>query len=531
MTPFFRDRRVVQTSALPALAALVLLLAVAPVDAQPWAPYGNAPAVPNGAYPGYLPQPQPPVQQAQNIYYGNYQNNTVPGYIYPRNYPMPANPGGGNGITYYYVQNPNGPSYYPYASPYTTPRPVQPQGRAPAYPIPANTPPAPPPYTPISEDLGDGRKPLVSFHRPTNETSWVKAEYLATFMRPMRLGSGPLATTGSAFDASPGGLGLPATTVLFGGSVDLNFFSGLRVQAGCFLDANNDFSLDIGGFYLPPNRRTFSAMGDANGNPVISRPIFDVVQGTERVFLNSSPGNITGTLTIENKSEMAGVELNARYHGYFRENIHAEALLGFRYVRLAERMRIHEDIGNVSFPFLTFQGAFINRGEALADDDAFGTVNDFFGPQIGGRVSWEKGPFTLDGFAKLAIGPTLQHTNISGSTMLISPNGNQTANGGILALPSNSGQHNRSVFGIVPEFGLNLGVELTQRVRLNLGYSFLMWNHVVRPGSQYDRNVNPTQVPGSPTFAGLPGVTSPTYRFNDEFFWTHTFNIGLEFHY
>src|SRR5205807_631435 len=121
------------------------------------------------------------------------------------------------------------------------------------------------------------------------------------------------------------------------------------------LDADNHFSLELGGFFIPPNRRTFTAMGDANGNPVISRPVFDVVQGTERVFLNSDPGNITGTISIENKSEMAGVELNARYHGYLRERLHLEGLLGFRYLRLAERMRIHEDINNVVFPFLTFQ--------------------------------------------------------------------------------------------------------------------------------------------------------------------------------
>src|ERR1700692_145058 len=35
---------------------------------------------------------QQPIQQMQNAYYGNYQNNTVPGYIYPRTYAPPNYP-------------------------------------------------------------------------------------------------------------------------------------------------------------------------------------------------------------------------------------------------------------------------------------------------------------------------------------------------------------------------------------------------------------------------------------------------------
>src|ERR1700710_2314452 len=87
---------------------------VSSTPAQPMPLYGS------GAYPPGYGQP---IQPAQNVYYGNYQNNTVPGYIYPRNYP-PQNyyNANGNGITYYYVQNPNGPNSYPLASPYGTPR-------------------------------------------------------------------------------------------------------------------------------------------------------------------------------------------------------------------------------------------------------------------------------------------------------------------------------------------------------------------------------------------------------------------------
>src|ERR1017187_10337298 len=149
------DRPVAPSAAGSVLLVTLFLGAATSLSAQPMPSnsFGPSSPVPNGTYPGYLPTSQPPVQQAQNTYYGNYQNNTVPGYIYPRPYQMPANTGySGNGITYYYVNNPNGPNYYPFTSPYGTPPAYQAKTRAPTYPIPANTPPA---KTPIEEDLGD----------------------------------------------------------------------------------------------------------------------------------------------------------------------------------------------------------------------------------------------------------------------------------------------------------------------------------------------------------------------------------------
>ena len=174
---------------------------------------------------------------------------------------------------------------------------------------------------------------------------------------------------------------------------------------------------------------------------------------------------------------------------------------------------------------------FVNAPNSLADEDTFQTVNQFIGPQIGGRLSWEHRWLTLDGFAKLAVGASQEQTTISGSTTFVSPAGDQTVVGGVLAQPSNIGTYRRTVLGIVPEFGFNVGVEITKCARLQFGYSFLLWNHVVRPGNQFDRNVNPGQAPGSQTFGTITGPLSPTYRFNDELFWTHTLNLGLELHF
>ena len=513
------------------------LLGVAPaLHAQQMPQYGSGsyppgyPQAGNTPYPYYAPTQ--PVQPAQNIYYGNYQSNTVPGYMYPRNYP-PQNyiNANGNGVTYYYVQNPNGPTSYPMTSPYGTPRSYQAQGRTPTWPAPVPGPVMVTPPMTVDEELGDGRKPTASFHRATNENAWVKANYLATFISPMRLAT-PLVTSGSPLVAAPGSLGQPTTGILFGDRpVDFGLFSGIRLEAGVFLDRDNRFSLDIAGFYTFPNTQTFNTASDAAGNPLIARPIFNVATNLDGAFLNSKPGDLSGNVSIESKSEMVGLELNARYHSYLRERFHLESLVGFRYVRLAERLRIAEQINPISNNFLVFQGNPVNPPNSLADEDNFRTTNQFFGPQIGSQLSWEYGWFTVEGFLKFALGATRQETTINGATTFITPAGNQTANGGILALPSNSGTHSRTVVGIIPELGVNLGVDVCQHVRLNLGYSLLLWNAVVRPGNQIDRNVNPNQVPGSPTFGAAPGAFAPSYRFNNDFLWTQTFNMGVEFRY
>ena len=528
-----------------ALCVIVLLGAAPSSQAQQWpsssgssyAPaYAQWPASPYGYY-GYPQGYQQPLQQAQNVYYGNYQDNRVPGYIYPRPNYVPNNYGyDSGGITYYYVQNPHGPNYYPFASPYgTPPSNSRVPSRPTSWPAPAKAAAPAPNINPHDGDpqFDEDRKPTVVFHRTPDECFWFKANYVATVIAPMRPGGGPLVTSGPP--PNGGTLGQPSTTVLFGDhNVDFNFFSGIRLEGGLFLDHDDRFSLEVIGFWLFPNTQSFFIASDDKGNPRIVRPIFRVELGREGFALNSSPNLFAGKLTIDNKSEMAGFELNARYHSYIHERLHADVLLGFRYARLAERLQIDEQIKPVGNGSINFQGPTkYFSPNFLTDEDIFRTVNHFVGPQVGGRLACEYGPLTAECFAKLAIGASEEQTTIDGSTSLNDGAGNRkTATGGILALPSNIGNHNRTVLGILPELGLNLGVELTHHVRLNLGYSLLLWNHVVRPGSQYDRSVNLTQVPSSPTFGmTTPFPLTPTYRFNDEFFWSHTFNIGLEVHY
>src|SRR5262249_47278279 len=155
-----------------------------------------------------------------------------------------------------------------------------------------------------------------------------------------------------------------------------------------------------------------SINSDANGNPLIGRPIFNLENGREVSVLTSTPpgavigATVVGAISVENTSELAGAEINFRSHWYVRERLHFDALAGLRYLRLAERMRIEDRLASPTRDFLTFLGNPVNLPNTLADEDSFRTVNQFFGPQIGARVSWEHEWFTLQGFAKLGIGFT-----------------------------------------------------------------------------------------------------------------------------
>ena len=84
--------------------------------------------------------------------------------------------------------------------------------------------------------------------------------------------------------------------------------------------------------------------------------------------------------------------------------------------------------------------------------------------------------------------------------------------------------------GVIPSLEVKLSYFFTPRWRLFVGYDFLYWSQVVRPGNQLDRNVNLTQ---SPVFGTgvLSGPASPVPLFNRTDFWAQGINLGLEFRF
>src|SRR5262249_15174735 len=81
------------------------------------------------------------------------------------------------------------------------------------------------------------------------------------------------------------------------------------------------------------------------------------------------------------------------------------------------------------------------------------------------------------------LGSTAEVVDVAGSTVIAPPGQVPTVgNGGLLAQPTNSGHFSRDQFAVVPEVGINVGYQVTEHLRAFVGYSFLYWSNVARPG-------------------------------------------------
>ncbi|MEM4360476.1 MAG: BBP7 family outer membrane beta-barrel protein, partial [Candidatus Bilamarchaeaceae archaeon] len=109
--------------------------------------------------------------------------------------------------------------------------------------------------------------------------------------------------------------------------------------------------------------------------------------------------------------------------------------------------------------------------------------------------------------ATVAFGNLNRTLYITGGQQLLLADGTiRTANGGLLALPgANIGKFSDNVFAVVPEVGVNIGYQLTPRMRFFVGYNFLYLANVLRPGSAVDTVVDAARIPNFP----LPNNPAP----------------------
>ena len=138
--------------------------------------------------------------------------------------------------------------------------------------------------------------------------------------------------------------------------------------------------------------------------------------------------------------------------------------------------------------------------------DNFGVKNQFYGGQSGLVGEYHRGPWSVDGFVKVALGNTMQTVNVGGAqTLFVNGVPAASANSGLLAQGTNSGHFTNSVFSVVPEVGINLGWQATQHIKLYAGYNFLYWTNVLRAGDQVDTDAQRAESAGPPALAAAAG--------------------------
>ncbi|MEM9825984.1 MAG: BBP7 family outer membrane beta-barrel protein [Planctomycetota bacterium] len=375
-------------------------------------------------------------------------------------------------------------------------------------------------------------RPCVTLCVP--QDGWVSFEYLAWWQDGMSLP--PLVTTSTDPGVArnqAGVLGAGPTRVLFGGNDVLDdAFDGGRLRFGVWLDRCHTWGIGAEYFQLGSETDSFSAT--SSGNPILARPFVNILNGgVEDSELVAFPGVISGNVGVRATSQLVGGGFSIRRlqscnegcsGGLFcgcAEHVcsRSELLVGYRYLELEEGVTITEN--------LVATDGSNGRFDLF---DSYETRNQFNGFDLGWMYRRTRGFWTLDSTIRLGIGNTRQRVRINGQTTITDPATTptvQTLPGGLLAQRSNIGTYERDEFTVVPEWSLGLGYQLTDHLRATLGYNFIYWSNVVRPGQHISRDLNPNLLP--PEADPLTGGLRPQFAFDSTDYWVQGISVGGEF--
>jgi hypothetical protein len=343
------------------------------------------------------------------------------------------------------------------------------------------------------------------------------ADYLLWWFKKGRIP--PLVTAGG-----DGKIGSPGTQVLLD---DLDFDGDVR-QGGRFalgyqFARNPRFGIEAGYFFLTDRQTdvSFSSPGD----PVLAQPYTDAVTGLPDASMVAMPGVAAGAVTVGSRTRLWGAEANLATGLACSDRFYLTGLGGFRYLSLedgvtsGEQFRVSPDVPGFG-------------GNSVTIRDEFRTDNQFYGGQVGLEAGVRFDLLTVDFRARIALGQMRQVATVSGVTSRLSPAGSTDIlpGGGLYALSTNSGRHQRDDLAFIPEAGVNLGFRVTDHVKLTAGYSFLWVSTVTRAGEHIDPVLNGNLIPIKES-AGPVGPARPAFNFDGSDFWAQGLNLGLELRY
>lgn len=349
---------------------------------------------------------------------------------------------------------------------------------------------------PISPRWGRGRSDGMDW-----PLAYVQTEYLLWWMSPLNI---PVLATTNPDPNRFGYLNEPGTVPIVGpGRLIDPFRDGLRLRAGLW-DASHSCAVEGSFFFL--GRESASIIVDSQQFPIITRPVFSpnprpnnggiIGETGEAVAV---PNILRGQFRVDGTSLLWGMDANLRCCLRTTEVGQLTGLIGYRYLNLSEALEMKENIvvvgpgnGRLNVPDPPGTVVFVR--------DRFATENRFHGGQVG--FTWERrrGAWTFWGRATIAFGITEQELEIYGIQTRIRPNQPPASfPGGLLAAASNLGTFQLDRFSVVPEVTVQLGYRLSPAWQVYVGYNFLYWTNVLRPGEQIDRVVDLTQVPNAPS--------------------------------
>src|SRR6516162_7333994 len=309
----------------------------------------------------------------------------------------------------------------------------------------------------------------------------------------------PLVTAGSLAAPFPGALGQPGTSVQIGGtSASLPMELGGRLALGTWIERAAGLGIEIGGFVLTPATTPNGMPGSAT----YAVPVFDLSGYTsggapgQSVYVLPGPfpngPGFTGAMQRTMSAQMAGAELVGIYRLHDDRALTVEALAGYRWLQLTERLDFDVQTAGVA--------GSSNAGQMFGSHDGFHARNSFNGAQIGMRAEAQYAGFVLRASLKGALGDMYRGLSVEGSSATtagtlffpVSGGAGSTLGGGIFAQPSNIGTYGSHQLAGVAELGVRTGYRVTEALIPYVAYNALYVGSIIRPGDAMNPAINTT---------------------------------------
>lgn len=355
--------------------------------------------------------------------------------------------------------------------------------------------------------------------------SWVTIDYL--LWQVSGYGVPPLVTSSPVGTPREDAGVLPGATILFGNDeLDNDLRSGGRLRFGYWYDDCRSYGFEGSFLALGQESSNFSAFSDGstgslgrpffNSDPNVNAPDALIVGFDDPIDGDAYAGTIDVTTSSNVYSGHFAYRALLQQYGSHR----VDFTLGYRFFRLDEGLQINDNI--------TVDGVAGGIvGTNFQIQDQFNTSNTFHGAELGLVSTKQYGCWTSELILKLALGNNHREVTIDGQTITTIPGFPPfVADGGLLALPTNSGAYRDDRFVAIPELNANFSYQVNPCWKLTLGYSLIYVSDVVRPGDQIDFNVNGSQLAG-----GLTGPADPGFNLQSDSLWVYGVNIGAQYNY
>ena len=250
---------------------------------------------------------------------------------------------------------------------------------------------------------------------------------------------------------------------------------------------NPEHTWGVGATFLQLQNAATNFTLASNGDPILARPFFNTQLGGDDSEVLAQAGISTGGVRVRTTNSFVGTDVTFRRAMAVRPGGRLDFLIGWRYLQLSDSLGIDDrtvstDPNNPQIPL----------GTTLVGSDQFRTRNIFNGVQLGLMSERRRGIWSFSTVGKIALGDMHQTVLINGSNTVTVPGLSPvTSAGSLLTQPSNIGSYTRNEFGCIPEIDLNLGIQITPRLRGTFGYSVIWLNRVAQAARQVDPAVDP----------------------------------------